>query len=63
LAALREQAAREDALPEPLSWNGVLAESERRRGTSMIELPEKPICQQTEVHVVSLHALRDRTPT
>ncbi len=32
LAALRVQAAREDALPEPLSWDGVLAESERRRG-------------------------------
>lgn len=27
------------------------------------ERPEKPICQQTEVHVVSLHAMRDRTPT
>jgi hypothetical protein len=32
LAALREQAAREGVLPEPLSWDGVLAESERRRG-------------------------------
>ena len=31
LAALREQAAREGVLPEPLSWDGVLAESARRR--------------------------------
>jgi hypothetical protein len=32
LEALREQAARQGVLPEPLSWDGILAEMERRRG-------------------------------
>lgn len=32
LEALREQAAREGVLPEPLSWDEILAEMERRRG-------------------------------
>jgi hypothetical protein len=32
LAVLREQAEKDGALPEPLTWDGVLAEVERRRG-------------------------------
>jgi hypothetical protein len=32
LAALRERAEKEGVLPEPLSWDGVLAEVEHRRG-------------------------------
>lgn len=32
LSAIREQADREGLLPEPLSWDGILEEVERRRG-------------------------------
>lgn len=32
LAALRARAEQEGALPDPLSWDGLLAEVERRRG-------------------------------
>jgi hypothetical protein len=32
LATLRDQAEKEGALPKPLSWDGVLAEVDRRRG-------------------------------
>lgn len=32
LSAIREQAGREGLLPEPLSWDGILEEVERRRG-------------------------------
>lgn len=32
LTALREQAKKDGVLAEPLSWDGVLAEVERRRG-------------------------------
>lgn len=34
LSTLREQAEKEGALPEPLSWDGVLSEVRRRRGES-----------------------------
>lgn len=32
LTAIREQADKEGVLPEPLSWDGILEEVERRRG-------------------------------
>ena len=32
LSAIREQAERDGVLPEPLSWDGILAEVGRRRG-------------------------------
>ena len=32
LSALRDQAAREGALPKPMSWDEVLTEVQRRRG-------------------------------